>query len=102
MREILPRNADQRLREKLIAVIESSGVEFDRGLKDDTSLIKSGKLDSLGLFNVVLFIESEVGPELDLTSFDLSHEWETIAEILRFIVRHRTGRKRSRERALPH
>ena len=83
------RDADQRRRQGLIAAIESS--DMDGELQDDTSLIKSGKLDSLGLFNVVLFVENELGPDFDVTSFDLSREWDTIADILRFIAKHRTG-----------
>jgi len=90
MKKFFPKNADQSLREKLIAIIRSSDVEFDGELEDDTSLFMSGKLDSLGLFNVVLFIEHEISVKLDITSFDPTREWDTVAEILIFIAKRRT------------
>ena len=91
MRNPLSQNADRSLRDELIAIIEDSDVEFDGGLTDHTSLIKSGKLDSLGLFNVASFIERQIGPKLDLTSFDIAREWDTIADIINFIAKHRTA-----------
>jgi len=95
-------NADHRVRKRLIAILESSDVDCNGELKDDTSLIKSGKLDSLGLFNLALFIESEIGRELDVASFDFSHEWDTVAGILGFIGQHRAGGKRYCEYARSH
>ena len=76
-----------------MTLIKNSEVDFDDGLKDDTSLIQSGKLDSVALLNMVLFIEGEVGSDMDLTTFDLSREWDTVADIVRFIVEHRVGEK---------
>ena len=96
------RNRDRRVRQGLIAAIENSGVDYDWELRDDTSLIKSGRLDSLGLFNVVLFVEKELGPSVDIASVDLARDWDTISDILRFIAKQRTQSKRSREKARPH
>jgi acyl carrier protein len=79
------------LRDKLIAVLEASDVELDGKLKEETPLIKSGKLDSLGLFNLALFIESEIGRKVDVTAFDLATEWNTIDDILKFIARLRVS-----------
>jgi acyl carrier protein len=81
-------SADARasMRDKLIAVIEASDVDLGGELGEDTSLIKSGKLDSLGLFNVASFIEREVGCQVDITAFDLAEEWDTIGDILNFIT----------------
>ena len=75
------------LRERLVAVIEAGDFERNGKLADDASLIKSGRLDSLGLFSVALFIEREIGHKLDITSFDLAAEWDTVREILDFIQR---------------
>lgn len=77
----------QSLRDKLIAVLEASDVDRDGELREDSSLIKSGKLDSLGLFNLALFIESEVGHKVDITAFDLATEWNTVNDILNFIAK---------------
>ena len=75
------------LRQRLITVIESGDYERNGSLGDDTSLIKSGRLDSLGLYSVAVFIEQEIGHKLDISSFDLAAEWDTIREILDFIQR---------------
>lgn len=102
MQSFFGRHTDQRLRERLVAAILRSDLDFDGELKDDTSLIKSGLLDSLGLFNVAVTIEREIGPELDLTSFDLSHEWDTITDMLRFVTEHRVRGKPRQKRIRPH
>ena len=80
------------LRDRLIAVLEGSDMALDGDLKEDTSLFMSGELDSLGLFNLALFIEGEIGQTIDVTAFDLAKEWNTINDILNFIVRLRESR----------
>ncbi len=85
MGKAFSKNASHNQREKLIEVIQTSGGGWDEDLTDDMSLIKSGKLDSLGLFNLVMFIEREIGRKVDFTAFDLATEWDTIKDILRFI-----------------
>jgi hypothetical protein len=50
MRRFALWSRSQEVRKRLIATIECADVEFDGELKDETSLIKSGKLDSLGPF----------------------------------------------------
>lgn len=74
------------LRERLIAVIQA-GADRNGSLSEsaDISLIASGQLDSLGLYNVALFVEREVGRKLNLGSFDLAAEWDTVEGILDFI-----------------
>jgi len=79
------------IRDRLIRVLEAWEQDSDGLLRDDTSLIRSGLLDSLGLFNLALWIEKETGSRLDLSSLDPSNEWETIPDILKFIGEHREG-----------
>lgn len=55
----------------------------------DTSLIRSGLLDSLGLMNLALRIEEEIGRGLDPTSVDLVRAWDTVAAIDAFIEAQR-------------
>ncbi len=52
---------------------------------EETSLIRSGLLDSLALFNLALWVEREAGQPFDLTSLDLSREWDTVAGIVEFV-----------------
>jgi acyl carrier protein len=76
------------IRGELIRVIEESGALLPGDVDEDTSLIRSGLLDSTALFAVAVWIEEHVTPGLDLTSFDLAEEWETIRRILAFIETH--------------
>jgi len=80
----------QSLRDKLIAVLEESDADLHGKLREDTPLM-SGKLDSLGLLKLALFIESEIGPRVDITAFDIDKEWNTINDILNFIARLRAS-----------
>ena len=91
MRKFFLKSTDQRLRQRLVEVIEASDVDLVGKLKDQTSLIKSGMLDSLGLFNVALFVESEIGHKVDITAFDFAKEWDTIADIVKFISKLRAS-----------
>lgn len=85
MREASSKSASHNQRKKLIEVIQTSGGGWEGDLTDDMSLIRSGKLDSLGLFNLATFIERELGRKVDFTAFDLAAEWDTINHILEFI-----------------
>jgi len=76
------------LREELIQTIEENGVELPSGFHDESSLIRSGLLDSTGLLKLVLWVEQRIGAELDLTAFDLPEEWETVRKLVSFIERH--------------
>jgi len=80
---------DPSLRGHLIGLLEENNPEACAALGDDTSLIRSGLIDSMALFNLALWIEQETGSQLDLNTFDPSVEWDTIAGILDFIGRHR-------------
>ena len=91
IRNLVSRDTPQSLRDKLIAVLKASDVDLDGELKEDTPLIKSGKLDSLGFFNLALFIEKEIGHKVDMTVFDLAKEWNTIHDILNFIAERRAS-----------
>ena len=68
---------------------------MDGPLNADTPLIASGLFDSLALFNLMVWIEERVGAPIDPTAFDLSKEWDTVNDIVRFVERQRSqGRNR--------
>jgi acyl carrier protein len=77
------------LRDELLRVMASSGASVPSDLGDHASLIRSGLLDSTALFDLALWIEDRVTPGLDLTSFDLAEEWDTLAQLVAFVERHR-------------
>ena len=75
--------------DELLALIESWNLKLDGDLNADTPLIASGLFDSLALFNLVFWIEQQVGSPIDPTALDLATEWDTVNDILRFIERQR-------------
>lgn len=61
----------------------------DTGLTPDDSLIRSGLLDSVALFNLSLWIEERTGAPIDPTSFNVASDWDTMQSIAAFIEGHR-------------
>ena len=81
------------LHERLVGFLKELDLELNDELKEDTSLIKSGLLDSLGLFKLATWVEQEIGGQVDLRTFNLIEEWDTITEILNFVERYDNNRK---------
>ena len=77
------------LREQLIDLITESNLELDGELNDEMSLIKSGRFDSMALFNLALLIEENIDPKVEITTIDIAEKWDTISNILNFIEKHR-------------
>jgi len=65
--------------------IKSSGKNFEDELDDNTSLLKSGLFDSLALSELGIWIEKEINSEIDLTTVNIREEWDSVANILKFI-----------------
>jgi acyl carrier protein len=73
------------LRDELVEFLVEQRVGVPRDLDDATSLIESGLLDSLALFNLTFWIEERVGVPLDPTSIDVAREWNSVRDILAFL-----------------
>lgn len=73
------------LHARLIEFLEGLDLELPDELKEDTSLIKSGILDSLSLFRLAGWIEQESGKKIDPSKLNLIEEWDTINDILKFV-----------------
>lgn len=74
------------LRNDLRIALAEWGVE-DAALADDhASLIQSGALDSVALFNLSMWIESQVGSAIDPSQVDVARAWDSIDAIVRFIL----------------
>jgi GNAT superfamily N-acetyltransferase len=82
------RNAadDSALRDELRTLICTWNPALTN-LGDSTSLIASGLIDSLALFNLILWIETKSGRTLDAASIDAAREWDSITAILRYLDR---------------
>jgi len=72
------------LRDDLLAFLTDQGVEL--GDHDAEPLFESGRLDSLALFNLVLWIEDRTGVPIDPTAFDLAQEWASVRDIVAFVL----------------
>ncbi len=82
------------LRDELRKLILEFAPDREAALADDTPLITSGLVESLTLLNVALWVETKVGSEVEITSFDLVAEWDSVSDILTFgatIVLFRTA-----------
>ena len=77
--------AQEPLRDELVHVILQSIPELKPDLTDTTSLIQAGLVDSHGLVEIALFIEREIGRQLDFSRVNLEQEWDSIDSILQFI-----------------
>ena len=77
------------LREQLLQLIESWNVELDGPLSDDTALITSGTFDSQALFNLMVWIERQIGRSIDPASVDFVAEWNTVGDVVGFVERAR-------------
>jgi acyl carrier protein len=56
---------------------------------DDTSLVRSGLLDSHALFRMVLWVEEQTGQPLDPTTMSIADELDTVEGVLRFVEARR-------------
>lgn len=80
---------EMNLREQLVDLLREGNMDLPPDLRDDTRLISTGLMDSLGLFRVALWIEEKKDAPVDLTAVDPSAEWDTISDILNFIGNQR-------------
>lgn len=76
------------LREQLMALIAESTRHEHGAIDDDTPLLSSGMVESVGLLDVALWVEARIDATVEITSFDLTAEWDTVAQILDFVERH--------------
>ena len=58
---------------------------------DNSSLIRSGILDSLALYQLILWIEKQIGKPVDPTQFDFASELDSITDILLFVEKNRAS-----------
>jgi acyl carrier protein len=73
------------LRAELIAFLRESQLDLPEDFDDDTPLLSSGRLDSLALFNLVLWIEEKSGRAIDPSEVDVVGAWDSVRKILGFL-----------------
>ena len=77
------------LHEELITAFAAWSPAIASGLRRDTPLLTSGRLDSMALFHLLLWIEKQVGRTIDVTTIDMPAQWDTVDMIISFIERER-------------
>lgn len=75
-------------RAQLRALIAEAAPEVDGALADHDPLITSGLVESSTLVAIAIWVEEQVGAELDLAAFDLAADWDSVDAILAFVERH--------------
>jgi acyl carrier protein len=78
---------------RVVAFINGPECTIEANVSLESSLIRSGLLDSLALFQLSLWIEGEVGAPIDPDEIDLVEEWDTPNDIARFIANRRDKRR---------
>ena len=83
-----------KLLHDLRALIVRSTPDLTGPVGEDAPLISSGVLESTTLVDVALWVEDQIGREMDLSAFDLVTEWDSLSAIVDFVERHApsTGR----------
>jgi neutral ceramidase len=87
-RSLIEGEVEGSLRARLMLLLRELSLGADLELTPDTSLLRSGLLDSLATLQLTEWIQREVGPDVDLLQFDLSAEWETVGRIEQFVERY--------------
>jgi acyl carrier protein len=73
------------LRHELHALIRSWNPALSSDVDDHSSLIGSGIIDSLALFNLILWIEAKSGRTIDPAAVNVTRDWDTVAAILQYL-----------------
>lgn len=82
-------STDHAVRVRLIALLRDSMQQPEALIGDEEPLITSGRLNSVALLDLAMWIERELGRPLEMHRLDLPEVWDSIARILRFLEMHR-------------
>ena len=81
------------LRERLLEFVQQKLIDLEKEgdveLTDETSLLQSGLFDSLAILQLATWIDGEMDAPIDLASIDFLQDWDTVADIVRFIESRR-------------
>jgi acyl carrier protein len=75
--------------DELIAAFATWSPLLVDGIARDTPLITSGRLDSMAVFQLLLWIEQRAGHAIDVTTIDMPAQWNTVNDIIAFVERER-------------
>lgn len=75
--------------DELIAAFSTWSPALAQDVARDTPLLTSGRLDSLAVFQLLVWIEERVGRPIDVTAIDMPAQWNTVNDIVAFVERER-------------
>jgi len=73
----------------LIAAFATWSPSLAENVARDTPLLTSGRLDSMAVFQLLLWIEARVGHAIDVTAIDMPAQWNTVNDIMAFVEKER-------------
>lgn len=79
----------QELKSVIAQLVVKSGSALNGDLRDDTSLVQSGLIESMAVLELAECISGLLGGPVDLTNTDISREWDSIDGIMAFLDRNR-------------
>jgi acyl carrier protein len=71
--------------DELIAAFATWSPSLAQDIARDTPLLTSGRLDSVAVFQLLLWIEERVGHSIDVTTIDMPSRWDTVNDIVAFV-----------------
>ncbi len=77
------------VRDRLNVYLQQTHSKNLRKLRPDQSLIGSGRIDSLAFFQLILWIESEIGSHIDVSKVDVRNELDTLDKIVAFVEKRK-------------
>ncbi|HET6463781.1 MAG TPA: phosphopantetheine-binding protein [Candidatus Krumholzibacteria bacterium] len=75
--------------EDLIAAFVTWSPSLAENVARDTPLLTSGRLDSMAVFQLLMWIEERLGHTLDVTVIDMPAQWNTVNDIIAFVEKAR-------------
>lgn len=79
----------EALATKLVMFLRASEPPLAAEVDEDTSLLRSGLLDSLSLFRLLEWVEDAAGTPVDATAIDILTEWDTPRSVAAFVAHQR-------------
>jgi len=75
--------------DELIAAFATWSPALAQDVARDTPLLSTGRLDSMAVFQLLLWIEAHAGHSIDVTAVDMPSQWNTVNDIIAFVERER-------------
>ncbi len=75
--------------DELIAAFATWSPALVDNVARDTPLLTSGRLDSMAVFQLLMWVEARVGHTLDVTTIDMPARWNSVNDIIAFVEKER-------------